>query len=91
MENSREKSLITILVAAGICLVLALISTSEPNPQPPTKGDDKKHPRCLECDKPACWVRMTQFAGNHPFCDEHARKEENFGKEDPSYFFWKKL
>lgn len=33
-------------------------------------------------------MRWTQFSGNHPFCDEHARQEANFGKEDPSYYFW---
>ena len=46
---------------------------------------------CLDCDQPAIWVRRTQFSGDHPFCDEHARKEKNFGKEDPSYFFWRRL
>ena len=91
MENSREKSLITIIVAAGVCLILALISTPEPNSRPLAEGSGKKRPCCLECGKPACWVRMTQFAGDHYFCDEHARKEDNFGKEDPSYFFWSKL
>lgn len=44
-----------------------------------------------ECGKPATWVRHTQFAGSHPFCAEHAKQEDNFGKSDPSYFFWKEL
>lgn len=43
---------------------------------------------CLECNKPAEWVRRTQFSGNHPYCDEHARQESDFGKEDNSYFYW---
>lgn len=44
-----------------------------------------------ECGKPATWVRHTQFAGNHPFCSEHAKKEADFGQSDSSYFFWKEL
>lgn len=46
---------------------------------------------CCDCGQPAVWVRRTQFSGDHPFCDEHARKEKNFGKEDPSYFFWQEV
>ena len=41
------------------------------------------------CDKPADWIRGTQFAGNHPFCDEHARLERGFGIND-SYEYWYK-
>lgn len=48
-------------------------------------------PICNVCDKPAEWVRETQFAGDHHFCDEHARKESNFGQEGSSDFAWKKL
>ena len=43
---------------------------------------------CNECDKPATWIRSTQFAGNHPFCSEHAKKEGDFGQSDPTYFYW---
>lgn len=46
-----------------------------------------KEQTCLECDKPAEWIRSTQFAGDHPFCDEHAKQEEGFGTED-SYEYW---
>lgn len=42
---------------------------------------------CLMCDKPAEWIRSTQFAGDHPFCNEHARQEKGFGTED-SYEYW---
>ena len=42
---------------------------------------------CIFCKKTATWVRYTQFAGDHPMCDEHARKEEDFNKDD-SYAFW---
>ena len=45
--------------------------------------------KCLECDKTAVWTRHTQFAGDHPYCDEHARLEKDFG-EDDSYTFWSK-
>ena len=46
---------------------------------------------CLICAEPADWVRKTQFAGDHPFCEEHAKAQPNFGTEDPSYHFWRKL
>lgn len=43
---------------------------------------------CIICKKPASWTRCTQFAGDHPFCEEHARAEAGFGEND-SYEFWK--
>lgn len=46
---------------------------------------------CLECHDVATWVRRTQFAGDHPYCQEHAEQEDNWGKEDPSYFVWEAL
>ena len=46
--------------------------------------------KCLECDEPASWIRHTQFAGNHPYCDKHARQEKDFGEND-SYTFWEEL
>jgi hypothetical protein len=42
---------------------------------------------CMMCEKEAEWIRSTQFAGNHPFCDEHARLEEGFMQND-SYEYW---
>ena len=45
---------------------------------------------CLMCNKPADWIRSTQFAGDHPFCDEHARQEQGFGEND-SYEYWYKI
>ena len=45
---------------------------------------------CLVCDKPAVWVRYTQFAGDHPFCQEHAEAESDFGEND-SYKDWAKI
>ncbi len=47
--------------------------------------------KCFECEAPAIWVRCTQFAGDHYFCDTCAKKEEDFGKEDDSYFVWEKI
>jgi hypothetical protein len=44
--------------------------------------------RCLECKSPATWRRRTQFSGDHPYCDKHARRESDFGQENPSYFYW---
>jgi predicted amidophosphoribosyltransferase len=46
---------------------------------------------CCKCGKPATWIRRTQFAGDHPFCTECAKKEKNFGDSDPSYFDWKEV
>jgi hypothetical protein len=42
---------------------------------------------CLMCDQPATWVRSTQFAGDHPFCEAHAKLESDFGECD-SYAQW---
>jgi hypothetical protein len=46
---------------------------------------------CLECNKKAVWQRCTQFAGTHPYCEEHAKAESDFKKKDTSYFFWERL
>lgn len=42
---------------------------------------------CLECDKPATYTRHTQFAGDHPYCDEHGMAQEDYFVDD-SYTFW---
>ncbi len=44
--------------------------------------------RCIECGKPAEWVRYTQFAGNHPYCYECAKQESDFLTDNPSYYSW---
>jgi hypothetical protein len=46
--------------------------------------------KCIKCDKDAVWVRSTQFAGDHPYCEEHAKKESDFGEND-SYTYWYKV
>jgi hypothetical protein len=43
--------------------------------------------RCLECGGKAQYIRHTQFAGNHPYCLEHAMKEEDY-KQSDSYTYW---
>lgn len=45
---------------------------------------------CLKCNKEARWVRSTQFAGDHPYCIEHASREKDFGEND-SYTYWYEL
>jgi len=45
---------------------------------------------CLVCGQPADWIRSTQFAGEHPYCTHHAKKEDDFG-EDDSYAYWYKV
>ena len=40
----------------------------------------------------ANWVRSTQFAGDHYFCQDCAEKEEDFCKDDwSSYFYWLRI
>ena len=46
--------------------------------------------KCMECGEPATWMRATQFAGNHPYCEHHAKFENDFQISD-SYSFWYKI
>ena len=46
--------------------------------------------KCDCCNEKAQWVRVTQFAGDHHFCDLHALMEEDFGQND-SYAFWAEI
>ena len=46
---------------------------------------------CLVCGQPAEWVRSTQFAGDHPYCEHHAKKEDDFEEEGDSYSYWYKI
>lgn len=41
-------------------------------------------------DKEAEYIRHTQFSGNHPLCDKHAKEDKNFLVND-SYMGWEKL
>lgn len=43
---------------------------------------------CCECDQPAAWVRSTQFAGEHPYCEDHAKQEPDFNDLPDTYHFW---
>jgi hypothetical protein len=43
---------------------------------------------CMECNEPAVWVRSTQFAGDHPYCQHHAEKQSDFEDEPDSYSYW---
>ena len=42
------------------------------------------------CINPVRWIRHTQFTGDHPFCDAHAKQEDDFG-ENSSYKDWEDL
>ncbi len=46
--------------------------------------------KCCECGEPAVWVRSTQFAGDHPYCEKHAKEQNDFGVND-SYEYWYNL
>jgi len=50
------------------------------------------YPSCIgtaydDCHEKAVWLRCTQFAGDHPFCEMHAKLEKDFG-ENSSYCSW---
>lgn len=45
---------------------------------------------CIECDKPATCTRHTQFAGNHPYCDEHGMEQEDYFVDDSCTFWTRK-
>jgi hypothetical protein len=47
-----------------------------------------KFQQCCECDQPATWVRSTQFAGDHPYCEHHAKLEPDFYDPPDSYNYW---
>lgn len=47
---------------------------------------------CGDCGGfPPIWVRQTQFAGNHYFCQMDAEKQKDFQSSHPSYYQWKKI
>lgn len=46
---------------------------------------------CLQCEQPATWVRSTQFAGDHPYCEHHAKLEPDFNDPPDSYAYWYQL
>ena len=46
---------------------------------------------CCMCEAKAEFIRKTQFAGSHPYCEKCAKKEKDFDTEDPSYFTWRKI
>jgi hypothetical protein len=51
---------------------------------------DTEQERCLECGDEAQYIRHTQFAGNHPYCLEHAQREPDYGQDD-SYTYWSEV
>lgn len=46
---------------------------------------------CIDCDKMATYIRHTQFAGDHPFCTEHAQAERDFMDNKDDSTVWEKL
>lgn len=46
--------------------------------------------KCMLCEKPAIWTRYTQFAGDHTFCENHAKLEADWHEEN-SYLYWEKI
>jgi hypothetical protein len=53
--------------------------------------DKRKHEKvCCDdgCFRTATLVRVTQFCGEHYYCEEHARKQPDFGKEPDGQSVW---
>lgn len=46
----------------------------------------EKQYECIECGKPAEVLRATQFAGDHPFCEECAKKENDWDSDTVLWF-----
>ena len=40
------------------------------------------------CSSKAAWVLCCQFAGDHPYCEKHAKLEPTFGDGTNSHFIW---
>jgi hypothetical protein len=55
---------------------------SKPRAKPPSLPPPPKDELCIDCHGIATWIRHTQFAGDHPFCDSHARIQPDFGNCD---------
>ena len=47
--------------------------------------------KCIECSEPATWIRSTQFAGDHPYCEHHAMQQSDWEDEPDSYSYWYKV
>lgn len=43
-----------------------------------------------KCERPVSWIRHTQFAGNHPFCIDDAKREKDFGADNDNCW-WEEL
>lgn len=56
-------------------------------------NDLKAGQTCMDCELLAIWCLSTQFSGDFPFCDKHARAEKTFGKIDwtGGQFVWERL
>lgn len=46
--------------------------------------------KCIMCDADAKYIRHTQFAGDHPFCESCGPKEDGFMEND-SYEYWTEI
>lgn len=46
---------------------------------------------CINCPKPTRFIRHTQFAGSHPYCEDCAKDEPDFMKDDEPYKDWEAI
>lgn len=46
---------------------------------------------CLDCPNESKYIRYTQFAGNHPFCEDCARKQKDFDNNNNVDIIWKEI
>jgi hypothetical protein len=43
--------------------------------------------QCDLCGNPVKYIRCTQFAGKHYFCEHHAKQETDFLKDDEGSYW----
>jgi len=55
---------------------------SNPEKKPKNPDTPISHGPCDDCAAKATWVRHTQFAGDHFFCDDCAQKEKEKSPDD---------
>lgn len=56
------------------------------------QGVDEDELTCQECSNKAKWIRKTQFAGDHPFCELCVTLESDFFEgSDSNNVYWVEL
>lgn len=96
LSNGRSAQALTLDTTADDRLQQiindATMESSEATTEVTTYDNTPEEYTCMNpgCDKPAVYVRYTQFAGTHYFCEECGPKEDDYACRD-SYLFWEDL